>query len=90
MVRRMNAEEMFEKLGFIQGYDLKDVISYRLFCKHKLYCKHELMVEITFLIPDKRYFITRNKKYFDNSLIVFEPKIHKAIHKQLEELGWLE
>lgn len=80
----MTAKEMFEKLGFIQGYENKAVISYRLFCKY------ELMAEITFLIPDKRYFITRNKEYYDNSLIVFEPEIHKAIHKQLEELGWLE
>lgn len=80
----MKAEKMFEELGFIQGYNVKNVISYRLFIEY------ELMVEITFLIPNKRYFITRNKKYFDNSLIVFEPRIHKAIHKQLEELGWLE
>lgn len=80
----MTAREMFEDIGFICGYRFKDIVSYRLFCAH------ELMVEITFLIPEERYFITQNKNYFDNSHMFFEPEIHKAIHKQLEELGWLE
>ncbi len=79
-----SAQEMFEDIGFMEGYHFKDFISYRLFCDH------ELMVEVSFLVPDKRYYITKNKNYFDNSHMFFEPEIHKAIHKQLEELGWLE
>ena len=71
------ATEMFEKLGFIKKY----------YCDG-LYLDYEKeYFSVSFRVDEKTYSI--NLAGTDETAEV-TPQLHKAIHKQLEELGWLD
>jgi len=67
------AEHMFEKLGFARKAD-----DYHIIFNHK-----EFDIEIRFSLDERVYFVNTNERYF--AIIV---DVHKAITKQIEELGW--
>ena len=72
------ATEMFEKLGFIKKY-YRDCLY--LLCYEKEY------FSVSFWVDEKTYSV--NLAGTDETAEV-TPQLHKAIHKQLEELGWLD
>ncbi len=72
------ATEMFEKLGFIKKY-YRDCLY--LLCYEKEY------FSVCFWVDEKTYSV--NLAGTDETAEV-TPQLHKAIHKQLEELGWLD
>lgn len=77
MSKILSATEMFEKLGFIKK-NYRDCLC---FCYEKEY------FSVTFWADDKTYSIGIAGT---DDIAEVTPQIHKAIHKQLEELGWLD
>lgn len=73
----MNAEEMFEELGFKQTCKNHRFIEYK---------RNEAMV--FFDKKDKEYFCYIECEYDISFVVSIEE--HKAINKQCEELGWLD
>jgi hypothetical protein len=73
----MNAKEMFEKLGYNQELDGNEYIKYAK--------GSELDQEIMFNLSDKHYLCM---DYITALTISIE--LHKAITRQLKELGWLD
>lgn len=71
------ATEMFEKLGFIKKY-YRDCLS--------LYYEKEYF-SVSFGVDKKTYSVNLNGT---DDIAEVTPQLHKAIHKQLEELGWLD
>ena len=74
----MNAQEMFEELGYEESKMIKDnkilLIKYTIFSR-----------EITFDLQIKKYFIWGND--YVNWYCIKE---HQAINQQMIELGWLD
>ena len=80
----MTAKEMFEELGFELNTDNEFVRSYRI--KHDENFSGEDPFNwdyINFYIKDKTYNV-------DIMIGDVDIKLHKAIHQQLKELGWLD
>ena len=71
------ATEMFEKLGFIKKYYWDGLY---------LYYEKEYF-SVSFSVDGKTYSINLGGT---DDIAEVTPQIHKAIHKQLEELGWLD
>lgn len=71
------ATEMFEKLGFIKkiGYIWQAGD-----------CEKEYF-SVTFWVDEKTYSVNLGGT---DDIAEVTPQLHKAIHKQLEELGWLD
>lgn len=89
----MKAKEMFEELGFIEYSNDNISMSYRYKAN-----RENTNYMIVFYFSDNTYQVftqsyssrlLKEKKY----LPIYEPyriskKLHKAINKQIEELGW--
>lgn len=75
----MTAKEMFEKQGFSYR-STDDVIEY-LFKS----INSRRYLKINFDLKNKTYFVMEC-----DDIATIDMDIHKAIQKQLEELGWLE
>ena len=75
-----SAKELFEGLGYICERSNDMGIIYRHYTSDKLACVSEIGFWLTF----REYYI----KQKDGSFI--DVRTHKAITKQMEELGWLE
>lgn len=71
------ATEMFEKLGFIKKH-YRDCLC---LCYEKEY------FSVSFWVDEKTYSINLAGT---DEIAEVTPQLHKAIHKQLEELGWLD
>lgn len=71
------ATEMFEKLGFIKKY-YRDCLCF--------YYEKEYF-SVSFCGGEKTYSIILGGI---DDMAEVTPQLHKAIHKQLEELGWLD
>lgn len=69
-----SAKELFEELGF-KGIESDYSLIYR-------YMGTEIDCEVHFYLTTKEYEYTVEN-------YVINMKLHKAIHKQCEELGWL-
>lgn len=87
----MSAKEMFGKLGYrlISGDD-KELISYRVDLGANSF------MQVVFNNESKSFWCGRTRNtYFDgylrkdNSFILIDIELLKAINKQIEELGWL-
>ena len=80
----MNAKEMFE----YEGYELFERNK-----KHLIYVHTESSITIMFYFDFKQYVIGEQKDILENhqkgDLVAVAIEDHKAINKQLEELGWL-
>lgn len=72
------ATEMFEKLGFIKKYYRNGLC----LCYEKGY------FSVYFEINKKTY--NSIDQAVIDEIAEITPQLHKAIHKQLEELGWLD
>jgi hypothetical protein len=72
------ATEMFEKLGFIKKY-------YR---NGSCLCYEKGYFSVYFEINKKTY--NSIDQAVIDEIAEITPQLHKAIHKQLEELGWLD
>ena len=77
----MTAKEMFEKLGYTCVKTNSEVIAYRYYTENKISYIHD----IDFWLRIKEYC---SIEYLDG--VYFSVELHKAITKQMEELGWLE
>jgi len=89
----MTAKEMFEELGFIETYE-KDIMEEK--CEYG----EEGIIAYVSKNDNGKYdgiIFTNSKKYdveiwdgkhYVSSLI--DVNLHKAIHQQMKELGWLE
>ncbi len=75
----MTAKEMFEELGY--EYEFKgDLIKY-----------DEGRKLIVFNNLTKKVHLRQNNRYRERTYIGgMEVKLHKAIHQQMKELGWIE
>lgn len=71
----MTAKEMFEDLGFNQINDIERIV----------YIKSHSGSKIIFNLKEKQYSCDFLGFKFDVNI-----NIHKAINKQLKELGWLD
>lgn len=81
----MTAQEMFEELGY--KYTRK---CYSMYCDlivytNTYYVSKECKIEVSFDLTLKEYSVIEN---YRSALI--DTKLHKAITKQIEELGWLD
>ena len=74
----MSAKEMFEKLGF-NGIETDYSLIYRY-----MGTKANYQCELYFYLTLKEYVVG-----VDDECISIDMRLHKAINKQLEELGWL-
>lgn len=76
----MTAEEMFERLGYYILINDKDTLAYH---KKNDYCDDYVLFHIGAFF---------NRTYCVDSPVDYpmNVKLHKAIHRQLEELGWLD
>ena len=75
----MTARELFEELGF-KGVDTDYSLIYRY-----MGTKIDYECEVYFYLTIKEYVVA-----VGDECISVDMKLHKAIHTQLEELGWLE
>ena len=91
-VQLKSAREMFEELGYklISGDD-NELINYRIDLDYNSF------IQVVFNNNTKRYWSGETRKtYFDgylrkeNTPIGIDLNLHKAINKQIEELGWDE
>ena len=73
----MSARELFEELGF-KGIETEYSLIYRY-----MGTEIDYDCEIYFYLEIKEY------EYMTDGFTTVNMKLHKAIHKQLEELGWL-
>ena len=76
----MTAKEMFQGLGYICERSNNMGIIYRHYTSDKLMC----VSEIGFWLPFREYYTNQKNGSF------IDVRIHNAITKQMEELGWLE
>ena len=74
----MTAKELFEDLGF-KGIETDYSLIYRY-----MSTKIDYQCEIYFYLTTKEYVVG-----VGDECISIDTKLHKAIQKQLEELGWL-
>ena len=77
----MSAKEMFEELGFVQLRT--DDEEYNEF--YTLYAKNFIKIEFSKVCKN---YIAWDSGQMEIVKISFE--LHKAIHRQLKELGWIE
>ncbi len=77
----MTAKEMFEELGYTREKSNDVIITYRYYIDDK----KAYVREIDFLLAVQNY-CTMNAL----GCLFINTKLHKAITKQMEELGWLE
>ena len=73
-VNKMSAEEMFEKLGY------KFCVTYDKDL-NRIDEYRKGIVQVLFFISKKKYVVLNNH--------MIDAKLHKAIHQQLLELGWI-
>ena len=78
-----SAREMFEELGYTYEESNGEVIAYKYYIADS-HDEDAYSHEIAFCLNMRKYCIIENL----GGLYV-DPKIHRAITKQLEELGWL-
>ena len=71
------ATEMFEKLGFIKKY----------YCDGLCLDYEKEYFSVSFWVDEKTYSVNLGGT---DDIAEVTPQLHKAIHKQLEELGWLD
>ena len=71
------ATEMFKKLGFIKKY----------YCVCLCLYYEKYFFSVSFWVDEKTYSINLGGT---DDIAEVTPQLHKAIHKQLEELGWLD
>lgn len=76
----MTAKEMFEALGYVRE-DNNGVIVYRHYVANQSIC----MREIDFWFDFKEYSAVDKL-----GGLFIDMSLHQTIHKQLEELGWLD
>ena len=76
-----SAKEMFSDLGYEYYRDSHSILYIRSYGNRAIW--HDCVV--TFNTVHKEYAVNDNDEY---AFIGIE--LHKAIHKQLEELGWLK
>lgn len=88
----MNAREMFEE----QGFDIKKSYDERMvtYICIQLIGDYENHYGITFNLESKSYHIwyygfNKGQSYHNSNLSI-NAKLHKAIHQQMKELGWLD
>lgn len=86
----MSAKEMFEELGYEQE-EYKDKIAYHL---EQVVLGQKNCFGVSFDKDFKSYHTYaygwfENGTPFDTNLCI-DIKLHKAINKQIEELGWLK
>ena len=74
----MTARELFKELGF-KGVDTDYSLIYRY-----MGTKDDYQCEIYFYLTIKEYVVG-----VDDECTSINMRLHKAINKQLEELGWL-
>lgn len=75
----MTAQEMFEELGYEIYYTLEDVA----WNAPMEYIHHDGLI-IGFDLDDRVYY------YSEHLLIDTSIELHKAIHQQMKELGWIK
>ncbi len=80
-----SAKEMFEELGYEQTNNDLCLISYKLNEKKIEYGKRDY---IEFSFTEKIYYCCVDYAECDGAAKTINVELHKAIHKQLEELGW--
>lgn len=73
----MNAEQMFKELGYELTKNNESKIEYTF--------KAFVDTVVSFDICERLYYVSSL-----GSATVISPNIHKAITKQMEELGWLD
>ncbi len=84
-VNKMNAQEMFEELGYTKKEDNNLILSYnKTQGSYRLNCLVEM--EIFFHKLDCTF---TKRQYNDVKHGYLNVKEHKAINKQMEELGWI-
>lgn len=80
MPQEMSAHEMFEKLGYVCEKTNGEIITYRYYTEDK----SSYIREIDFLLDVEKYCT------FEHLCGLFiGVELHKAITKQMKELGWL-
>ena len=87
----MNAREMFEELGFmkVDNGKSKNGTKY-LQVNNSLYpYDKEQKIGITFYYEVEMYVVEIHSNVNCDNLLI-KKELHKAIHQQLIELGWLE
>lgn len=77
----MTAKEMFEELGYTCEKSNGEVISYRYYTENKISYIHD----IDFLLDVEKYCTIEHL-----GEVYISVELHKAITKQMEELGWLD
>lgn len=70
----MTAQQMFEELGYEKTSENENGILYS-----------DIFSQVAFFKKDKKYGVYTIMKKFKAST-----NLHKAIHQQLKELGWIE
>lgn len=85
----MTAKEMFEELGFIFIAESKRGVSYLQSekCEIYPYDKND-EIQVTFY-KEVECYVCRSMDYEKGDLLI-KAELHKAIHQQMKELGWLE
>lgn len=78
----MKAKEMFEELGYEVKYGN---IAYDVLCK--IYIDEENWIQVEFSYKSYRLFQCSNGNFLNKSINI---ELHKAIHQQMIELGWLD
>lgn len=78
----MDAEKMFNKLGFVKEAEDEHGIGYTN--------RNGVEVTVAFNFRSHSYYVSENDPMYDTiSSACVTIAIHEAITKQLEELGWL-
>lgn len=77
----MNAEEMFKELGYKLTKNNESKIEYTITSTFKAFVD----TVVSFDICERLYYVSSL-----GSATLISPNIHKAITKQMEELGWLD
>ena len=85
----MSAKEMFKELGYKKYLDKRDKRINKYAGYEAIFRYRSNNSEVTFNGLDRYY--TVHADIFDIRMdVCINTKLHMAIHKQIEELGWLE